>query len=515
MDLWGSYLASFELLLRFDTFAWIGLGLLLGIFVGSMPGLTTTMAMAILLPIAFFLEPLIGIPFLIGVYKGGIFGGSVPAILVSIPGTGAAAATIFDGPPLTRKGHARKALEMSLFASVFGDTSSDIVTILLIGVIAIIASKIGPPELGAVIILSLIVIAATSNGAFVKAMVMMALGLFIGMIGQDPIGALSRFTFDIFAVRAGIPLLPMLIGLFALPEVLIAAESKATEYIRSQLNVRKGERLTWAEFRSCFRTIVRSTCIGTVIGMIPGTGQVAAAFIGYAAARNASKEPEKFGTGHLEGVAAPEAANNAVNGPTLVPLLTLGIPGDNITAILLGAFIAQGLRPGPQLLVEQGPLVYAILNAMLVANFLLIVIGYFTIPLFARVVTIRKSLLLPLTVTLAFAGAYVFRSDPNDLLFLVGFGILGYFFRKFHFPVTPLVMAFILGPELERTVGQTVSMSHGNLFGFILIDRPITLGLLIATPILAWWMWRRAMAMQRTAASLVAERGIAPSGAAD
>ena len=224
---------------------------------------------------------------------------------------------------------------------------------------------------------------------------------------------------------------------------------------------------------------------------------------------NAAKEPEKFGTGILEGVAAPEAANNAVNGPTLVPLLTLGIPGDNITAILLGAFIAQGLRPGPQLMVEQGPLIYAILNAMLFANILLIAIGYITIPLFARVVTIRKSLLLPLTVTLAFAGAYVYRSDPTDLLFLVGFGVFGYFLRKFHFAVTPLVMAFILGPELERTVGQTVSMSHGEMISFIVFDRPITLGLLIATPLLAWWMWRRAVSMQRTAASLVAERRIA------
>lgn len=514
MDLMGSYLASFDLLLRFDTFGWMALGLFLGVFVGSMPGLTTTMAMAILLPIAFFLEPLIGIPFLIGVYKGGIFGGSIPAILVSIPGTGAAAATLFDGPPLTRKGHARKALEMSLFSSVFGDTSSDIVTILLIGVIAIIASQIGPPELGAVIVLSLIVIAATSNGAFVKAMVMMALGLFIGMIGQDPIGALSRFTFDIFEVRAGVPLLPMLIGLFALPEVLMAAESRTTQYVRDRLNIRSGEKLTWQEFRSCLPTIVRSTGIGTVIGMVPGTGQVAAAFIGYAAARNASKEPEKFGTGHLEGVAAPEAANNAVNGPTLVPLLTLGIPGDNITAILLGAFIAQGLRPGPQLMVEQGPLVYAILNAMLFANVLLIVIGYITIPFFARVVTIRKSLLLPLTVTLAFAGAFVFRSDPTDLLFLVGFGVLGYFFRKFHFAVTPLVMAFILGPELERTVGQTVSMAHGDTFGFIVTQRPIALGLLLITPLLAWWMWRRAVSMQRTAAALVNERRQSDAGSA-
>ncbi|MBU2865642.1 tripartite tricarboxylate transporter permease [Pacificibacter marinus] len=505
MGLWDSYLASFPLLLQLETFAWIATGLFLGVFVGAMPGLTTTMAMAILLPIAFFSEPLIGVPFLMGVYKGGIFGGSIPAILVSIPGTGAAAATVFDGPALTRKGQSRKALDIALVASVIGDTSSDIITIIAIGVFAMIAAQIGPPELAAVILLSLIVIAATSNGLFVKAMVMLVLGLFLGMIGQDPIGALSRFTFDVFELRSGIPLLPMLIGLFALPEVMIAAEKRASDYVKSSLNLGKEARLTWVEFRSCLRTIIRSTGIGTMIGAIPGTGQVAAAFIGYAAAKNASKEPEKFGTGHLEGVAAPEAANNAVNGPTLVPLLTLGIPGDNITAILLGAFIAQGIRPGPDLMIEQGPMVYAILNAMIIANLMLLVIGYFTIPLFARVVTIRKSLLLPLTVTLAFAGAYVFRYEPTDLYFLVGFGLFGYACRKLHFPVTPMIMAFIIGQDLERAVGQSISIAHGDIWGFILFERPVALCLLLATPLLAWWMWRRTVSMQRLASKMLTE----------
>jgi putative tricarboxylic transport membrane protein len=494
---WDSFLQGIDMALRLDTFAMMALGLVLGMFVGALPGFTTLMAMAVLLPLSFFLDPLVGIPFLIGVYKGGIFGGSVPAILVSMPGTGAAVATTFDGPALTRKQQSRKAMEIALFSSVFGDLSSDIVTILFIAPIALIAMRIGPPELAAVLFLSLLIITVTGDGAFVKGLLMMVLGLFISLIGQDPIGALSRFTFDFFAIKAGIPLLPMLIGVFALPEILVAVEKKAAAYVRETLNVRSGERLTFAEFRRCFRTICRSTAIGTAIGAIPGVGQVVAAFVGYAAAKNASSHPETFGKGELEGVAAAEAANNAVNGPTLVPLLTLGIPGDNITAILLGAFIAQGLRPGPQLFNEQGPTVFAILIAMVFANILFLILGYLLIPAFARVVTIRKGLLLPLTVVFAFAGSYVFRSDPMDLLVLVFFGLFGYVAKKLSFDVTPMVMGFILGPILEYSFGQTLTLAQGSLLNYVFIDRPITVAILFITPPIIWALWRKRSRMRQ------------------
>lgn len=495
--MWDSFLQGIDMALRLDTFAMMALGLVLGMFVGALPGFTTLMAMAVLLPLSFFLDPLVGIPFLIGVYKGGIFGGSVPAILVSMPGTGAAVATTFDGPALTRKQQSRKAMEIALFSSVFGDLSSDIVTILFIAPIALIAMRIGPPELAAVLFLSLLIITVTGDGAFVKGLLMMVLGLFISLIGQDPIGALSRFTFDFFAIKAGIPLLPMLIGVFALPEILVAVEKKAVAYVRETLDVRSGERLTFAEFRRCFRTICRSTAIGTAIGAIPGVGQVVAAFVGYAAAKNASSHPETFGKGELEGVAAAEAANNAVNGPTLVPLLTLGIPGDNITAILLGAFIAQGLRPGPQLFNEQGPTVFAILIAMVFANLLFLILGYILIPAFARVVTIRKGLLLPLTVVFAFAGSYVFRSDPMDLLVLVFFGLFGYVAKKLNFDVTPMVMGFILGPILEYSFGQTMTLAQGSLLNYVFIDRPITVAILFITPPIIWALWRKRSRMRQ------------------
>jgi putative tricarboxylic transport membrane protein len=486
-----SFVEGIGLALRLDTMIYMSGGLFLGMFVGALPGFTTLMAMALLLPISFFLDPLLGIPFLIGVYKGGIYGGSIPAILISMPGTGAAVATTFDGPALTKKGQGRKALEMALFSSVSGDLTSDIITIALIGPIAAVALLLGPPELAAILFLALIVISATSSGVFVKGLLMLVVGLFFGMIGQDPIGALSRFSFGFPEIEAGIPLLPMLIGVFALPEIFVNIEKKASSLIKAEDLKISGARLTWAEFRSCGRTIARSTMIGTGIGMIPGVGQVVAAFMGYAAAKSASSHPETFGQGDLEGVAAAEAANNAVNGPTLVPLLTLGIPGDNLTVILVGAFIAQGLRPGPQLMEEQGALVFAILIAMVIANILFLGIGYVCIPLFARVVSLRKSFLLPITLVFAFAGTWVFRAQPFDLAVLVFFGAFGYIAKKIHFDVTPMAMGFILGPTLEYSFGQSVTLSSGHLFSYMLFERPITGAIFAITPVITYLMWRR------------------------
>ena len=485
------------LALRWDTFGMVGLGLMLGMLVGALPGFTTIMAMAVLLPISFFLDPMVGIPFLIGVYKGGIYGGSIPAILVSMPGTGAAVATTFDGPALTKKGQSRKAMEIALYSSVVGDFSSDVITILFIGPIALLAMKVGPPELAAIILLSLIIISATTSGVFVKGLIMGFTGLFFSMVGQDPLGGMSRFTFGIFAIKSGIPLLPMLIGLFALPEILQAVESGVSSFIDKKLGLKTGERLTFKEFRRCVKTIFRSTGIGTTLGIIPGVGQVVSAFVGYAAAKNASKHPETFGKGEIEGVAAAEAANNAVNGPTLVPLLTLGIPGDKVTAILLGAFIAQGLRPGPQLFAEQGSLIYALLVVMLLANLLFLFLGFVAVPLFAKVVTIRKSALLPLTAVFAFAGSYVYRSDPFDLLVLVFFGIFGYIAKKLNFDVTPMVMGYILGPVLEYSFGQTVNLARGDLLHYIFVARPVTAVILGVTPIVTVLLWWRSVRLRR------------------
>ncbi len=489
------FLTGFGMAMRLDTFALMAAGLFGGMLVGALPGFTTLMAMAILLPISFFLDPIVGIPFLLGVYKGGIFGGSIPAILVSMPGTGAAVATSRDGYKLTQQGKSRKALDMALFSSVFGDTSSDIFTIFMIFPIAYLVMQFGPPELFAVLLLSLVIIAATSGQNPVKSLIMMLLGLWLSFIGTDPLGGVERFTFGIFDLKSGIPLLPMLIGVFAIPE--IAGVVMRNEGVR-QLAALVGERLTFKEFRASFKTILRSTAIGAGIGTIPGLGQVVAAMMGYSAAKNASDHPETFGEGELEGIAAAEAANNAVNGPTMVPLLTLGIPGDNVTAILLGAFVAQGLRPGPQLFEEQGATVFAILIAMVFANILFLAIGYLSIPFFSRLVQIKTSVLIPIVIMFAFAGTFVFRSDNFDLLMLVVFGIFGLLAKAGKFDVMPMVMGFILGPPMEYAFGQTVAMGNGATMNFLLQERLGTICVLVATPIIGLALWRRMQAVTTT-----------------
>jgi len=486
------FIEGFGMAMRLDTFMMMSFGLFGGMLVGALPGFTTLMAMAILLPISFFLDPIVGIPFLLGIYKGGIFGGSIPAILISMPGTGAAVATSRDGYKLTQQGKSRKALDMALFASVLGDTSSDIFTILMIFPIAFLVMQFGPPELFAVLLLSLVIIAATSGSSPLKSLVMMMLGLWLSFIGTDPLGGVERFTFGLFDLKSGIPLLPMLIGVFAIPEIAnVVMRNEKAKHLSSLM----GKRLSKAEFRRCFRTICRSTVIGTAIGIVPGLGQVVAAMMGYSAAKNASDHPETFGEGELEGVAAAEAANNAVNGPTMVPLLTLGIPGDNVTAILLGAFVAQGLRPGPQLFEEQGATVFAILVAMVFANLLFLVIGYLSIPFFSRLVTIKVSILIPVVIMFAFAGAYVFRSDSVDLLMLVVFGIFGIVVRVAKFDVMPMVMGFILGPPMEYAFGQTVAMTNGNAFGFFFGERWGALSILLAIPVIGILLWRRMRAI--------------------
>lgn len=477
------------LTLRYDTFVLMALGLFGGMLVGALPGFTTLMAMAILLPISFFLDPVVGIPFLLGVYKGGIFGGSIPAILVSMPGTGAAVATTTDGYQLTKKGQSRKALDMALFSSVIGDTASDIFTLLMIVPIAYLVLQFGPPEIFAILILSIVIVAVTAGHNPLKGLIMLTVGLWLSFIGSDPIGGMERFTFGLFDLRDGIPLLPLLIGIFAIPEIakIVGRKTTGSNSVASIL----GERLSRDEFKRCIRTICRSTVIGTMIGIIPGLGQMVAAVMGYTAAKNASPVKENFGKGELEGVAAAEAANNAVNGPTMVPLLTLGIPGDNVTAILLGAFVAQGLRPGPQLFTDQGPVVFGILIAMVIANIMFLAIGYVSIPFFSRIVTIKSNLLVPLVTMFALAGAYVYHSNPTDIIILAVFGVIGMIANAAKFEVMPLVMGFILGVPIERAFGQTLSLANGDFLNFALFERPIMVAILVATPFLAWLIRRK------------------------
>ena len=493
-----TFLQGMHLLLRWDIYFFIAAGLCIGMFVGAMPGLTTILALSVLLPVSFKLEPVLGIPFLVGLFKGGIYGGSIPAILVGIPGTAASIATTFEGPALTRKGHGRKALEMALFSSVSGDLISDIFTILLIGPIAIITLMIGPPEIFAIIFFSLVLIASISGDSGLKGAIAALIGLGLGFIGTDAATGSTRMTFGFMSLSAGIPLIPLVIGIFALPEILLAVESRAPRFVSQFIGYSNtGEKLRWKEFKSSIKTILRSTGIGTGIGMVPGVGQVVAAFVGYSAAKRASTHPETFGEGELDGIAAPEAANNAVNGPTMVPLLTLGIPGDTATAILLGAFVAHGMRPGPLIFQEQGPLLYAILMSMVIANILFVFLGYVLLKPFAIAIQIKKSYLIPIILALAFVGT-LSTGDNSDLIIMLVVGFFAYILRKLNFDLAPLIIAFVLAEPVEYTLSQTMLYAKGSILQYIFVTRPISSAFLLSA--LIWILYRamRSFSRKRT-----------------
>ena len=387
---------------------------------------------------------------------------------------------------------------MALFSSVSGDLISDIFTILLIGPIAIITLMIGPPEIFAIIFFSLVLIASISGDSGLKGAIAALIGLGLGFIGTDAATGSTRMTFGFMSLSAGIPLIPLVIGIFALPEILLAVESRAPRFVSQFIGYSNtGEKLRWKEFKSSIKTILRSTGIGTGIGMVPGVGQVVAAFVGYSAAKRASTHPETFGEGELDGIAAPEAANNAVNGPTMVPLLTLGIPGDTATAILLGAFVAHGMRPGPLIFQEQGPLLYAILMSMVIANILFVFLGYVLLKPFAIAIQIKKSYLIPIILALAFVGT-LSTGDNSDLVIMLVVGFFAYILRKLNFDLAPLIIAFVLAEPVEYTLSQTMLYAKGSILQYIFVTRPISSAFLLSA--LIWILYRamRSFSRKRT-----------------
>ena len=494
--MWAQLGEGLLLSLRFDVLAVLVIGMLLGIVVGGLPGLTAAMAVAVLLPISFFVEPVLGIPFLLAITKGAIFGGSIPAILINTPGTGAAAATVLDGYPLAQQGKARKALEMALYSSVIGDTFSDVVTIFIAGAIAAVALLVGPPEYFAIFVFSFAIISCVTGRSVIRGLMAAALGLFLSSVGLDPLIGVRRFTFGSVDLTGGISFIAMLIGIFALSEIFLygertRAERKAEDERRvTAWHAEGNEPLTLEEFKSCGRTISRSAVVGTIIGAIPGLGQVVSAFVSYGLAHRRSKEPERFGKGSLEGVAAAETGNNAVNGSSLIPLLSFGIPGDIVTAVLFAAFMVQGLRPGPRLFEEHGAIVYSILIAMLLCNALMLVLGHFSLRYVAMIARFPKRAVFPVVAAFCVVGTYALNNSFFDVKVMLVFGAVGYFLRKFDFPVAPLIITFILGQAFESSLGQSLILGDGDLSLFV--RRPISLVfLLLAAGFVVWGARRR------------------------
>ncbi|MFC3227860.1 tripartite tricarboxylate transporter permease [Marinibaculum pumilum] len=469
-------------------------GLVIGIVIGAIPGLNVPLAVAVALPVTFSLEPLAGLAMLVGIYKGGTYAGSLSAVLIGIPGTPAAAATALDGAPLMRAGQAGKALKMSLYASIIGSFISDLALIFFALPMAMAALSFGPAENFALGIFSLTLIAVLSEGMMLKGLISGALGIFLATFGIDPLTGDFRLTFGVTEISAGWNFIALVMGVFAVAEGFAMVERK----------VRKGEApapvarvrlsdpdhsLTRAEWRASAPSILRSAPIGVAIGAVPGLGSAIAAFLTYGLARTFSRDPGRFGKGAVEGVAAAETGNSSVTSSTFIPLLTLGIPGDVITAIMLGAFMIHGLVPGPTLFTESGDFVTAYFVVMVLTTLLHLVIGRAGMSLFIQAVRVPTDILFPVVLLLCFTGVYVATNSFFDLYVMLGFGLLGYGMNKLGFPVAPLLIGFILGPLVEVGMRQSLILSRGSLD--IFIDRPIAgLFLGMAAITLAWVGWR-------------------------
>jgi len=451
---------AFQLFLSVDNLLAVLLGVMIGTVIGAIPGMTTPMGVALVLPFTFTMQPVTGILLLLGVYKGGLYGGSITAILIKAPGTPAASCTVLDGFPMAQKGEARKALDIALYASCFADFVSNISLILFTGILASFALRFGPPEFFTLIVFSLTIIAGVSGQSLAKGIISAALGLVLATIGLDIIYGTNRFVFGEYELMAGLSFIPVLIGLFALPEILnqftIKMEKRASAGRLDSTGAR------FSDFKRCFKSILRGSLIGVALGAIPGIGGSPSAFLSYSEAKRASKNPENFGKGEMEGVAAAEAGNNGVAGSTMIPLLALGVPGDVITAVILGAFMIHGLRPGPVMFEQNLSLIYAIFMGIMLSSFYLFIIGKLSIKTISKIANIPNNMLYPAVLVLCIYGAYAINSNLFDVLIMFLVGILGFAMLRLDIPSAPFLIAFILGPLLEDNFRQALLMSDGS-----------------------------------------------------
>ena len=453
-------------------------GTALGLFIGAMPGLSATMAIALLLPLTFNMPPATGLSMLASLYMGAMYGGSISAILIRTPGTPAAAATVMDGYPMAEKGQAGKALGVSLAASLIGGVFSSIVLLTVAPLLGKVAVEFGPVELFGIAVMGMTIIGSLSQGSAIKGLLSGALGLMIAMIGMGPITGSPRFTFGMIELYSGVSYIVALIGLFSVPQAIRLVEKE--EAVSKAITNFKDKMLpTLAELKPLLPTIFRSSVIGTVTGIIPGTGGDTACWFGYNEAKRFSKDKDKFGTGIPEGVAASEAANNAVVGGALIPTITLGIPGSSATAILMGGLMVHGILPGPTLMVEHADITYTLIWAVMLSNVAMFFEGLVFTKAAIHVTKVKNKVLAPIIVILCVIGAFAINNSMFDVAVMFVFGIMGYFMDKIGMPTAPMVVGMILGQMLDTSLHQSLKIGHGSWMVFI--ENKICLGLLIVS----------------------------------
>lgn len=457
----------------FGTMLWILMGTFLGLIFGALPGLSATMGVALLIPLTFSLSPVTAIGMMIGTYIGGIAGGAVSATLINIPGTPSSVVTTLDGYPMAQKGYAARALGWCAFSSGWGSIISWLVLIFLSPLLAKVCTGFGSPEYAALAFFGLSIIAAVSGKSVVKGILAGLLGVSLSFIGIDPIWGDLRFTFGSVNLMGGISTISALIGLYSIPQILKSCLDKDNEKISGKdLSIRK----IVPPFKEQWQhkwNIIRSSIIGTFIGIIPAAGGNIAAFIAYDQAKRFSKEPETFGTGNPDGIIASEASNNGVCGGAMIPMITLGIPGDSVTAVLLGGLLIHGIQPGPALFRDSPTIVSGIFTAVLVATIFMVLLQVFGIKLFVKTLNVPVHFLYTILVVLSLVGSYAVRQNFFDVLLTLGFGMFGYIFDKAKFPMAPIVLGLVLGSMFEGEVRRTLRIGGGSFR--ILFQKPIAL----------------------------------------
>ena len=464
---------------------WVFVGTLVGIIFGSIPGLTATMAIAMFLPVTYGMAATQGQATLIALYIGGISGGLISAILLNIPGTPASMATCLDGRPLALKGQAGKALGVGIVFSFWGTILSLLALVGISPALANIAIKFGPWEYFSITVFSLTLIITLSEEDLIKGVITGIMGLMLSTVGLAPIDSVSRYTFGVSALNGGFDILTVLVGVFAISEILLAAE-KAHKAKKQDTETTvdfkiRGFGFSLVEFISQVPNLIRSSLIGIGLGILPGIGSGTSNMLSYTLAKNQSKYPEKFGTGIIDGVVASESANNATIGGAMVPLLTLGIPGDAATAMLLGGLIVHGVQPGPLLFTTHPDVVYSVFASMCVATIMMIVIQMFGLRLFAKVLKVPKYYLMPIIIVLCIIGAFALNNRMFDCWSIIFFGLVGYAMGKLDIPLPPMIMSFVLGETVETNLRRALMYSNND--PSIFITSPISCVFLVMAAI--------------------------------
>jgi putative tricarboxylic transport membrane protein len=452
-------------------------GILLGQVVGVLPGLGSAATIALLLPITYYIPPTSGIIMLAGIWYGSMYGGSITSILLRVPGEGTSVMTCLDGYEMARQGRAGPALGIAAFASFIAGTAGVVGLMFLAPPLAEFALEFGPSEYFALMVLGLTLVSYLASKSVPKALCMAVMGLLLGTVGIDPVRSTERFSFGSLTLQGGIELIPMVIGLFGMAEVFLMLERRmrledVVQAPSGLLNLLPTRR----DWRNSAGAISRGTFIGFLVGTLPGAGATISSFVAYSLEKRRSRQPERFGAGAIEGVAAPESANNSATAAGFIPLLTLGIPGNVVTALMLGAFLLHGITPGPTLLAQKPEMFWGVVTSMYVGNLMLLALNIPLIGLFTLITRVPPSILASLIVLFCLAGAYSVNNNPIDILVMLASGIVGYLMTKFGYDAAPLVLGFVLGPMLEIALRQSLILSQGSFV--IFFDRPIA-GLLL------------------------------------